>query len=226
MTIQLPIEKYLRRIIVTLSNRLKAFVVLKSGDVSFRSGITTGSLTTAIDAYADTKLVVYGGTILSETDELAEQVLIGTNNRNNVAKLFGQNAGLPPFLKIDGRRSSSGTAMVVEGNTRLEGNLTITGSVAKVSGTFKIDHPLDPENKYLYHSFIESPDMMNVYNGNAITNKDGEVAVSLPDYFEALNMNYRYQLTAIGQFAQLIILEKVKGNQFKIKSDKPNVEIA
>jgi hypothetical protein len=208
------------------ANRLNAFVVLKSGDASFRSGITTGSLTTAIDAYADTKLVVYGGTILSETDELAEQVLIGTNNRNNVAKLFGQNAGLPPFLKIDGRRSSSGTAMVVEGNTRLEGNLTITGSVAKVSGTFKIDHPLDPENKYLYHSFIESPDMMNVYNGNAITNKDGEVAVSLPDYFEALNMNYRYQLTAIGQFAQLIILEKVKGNQFKIKSDKPNVEIA
>lgn len=116
--------------------------------------------------------------------------------------------------------------MVVEGNTRLEGNLTITGSVAKVSGTFKIDHPLDPENKYLYHSFIESPDMMNVYNVNAITNMDEELTVSLPDYFEALNMNYRYQLTAIGQFAQLIILEKVKGNQFKIKSDKPNVEIA
>jgi hypothetical protein len=38
------------------------------------------------------------------------------------------------------------------------GDVNITGSIAKGSGTFKIDHPLDPENKYLYHSFVESPD--------------------------------------------------------------------
>src|SRR5262245_8440898 len=40
------------------------------------------------------------------------------------------------------------------------GSVQITGNLAKGGGSFKIDHPLDPENKYLYHSFIESPDMM------------------------------------------------------------------
>lgn len=206
--------------------RSNALVVLKSGDASFQGGITIGSLETAIDADEDTKLVVYGGTILSETEELAEQVLIGTNVRNNLAKVFVKNAGYPHAMKIDGRRSSSGTAVVVEGNTRLEGNLTITGSIAKGAGTFKIDHPLDPQNKYLYHSFVESPDMMNVYNGNATTDADGNATVTLPDYFEALNMDYRYQLTPIGQFAQAIVLEKVVDNTFKIKTDKPNVEVS
>jgi len=45
----------------------------------------------------------------------------------------------------------------------------VTGKLTKGSGSFKIDHPLDPANKYLSHSFVESPDMMNVYNGNIIT---------------------------------------------------------
>ena len=106
------------------------------------------------------------------------------------------------------------------------GNVTITGSISKGSGTFKIDHPLDPENKYLYHSFVESPDMMNIYNGNITTDASGDATVTLPDYFEALNMDFRYQLTVLGTFAQAIILEKVNNNQFKIKTDKPNVEVS
>jgi hypothetical protein len=38
---------------------------------------------------------------------------------------------------------------------------------------FKIDDPLDPANEYLYHSFVESPDMMNIYNGIAILDAHG-----------------------------------------------------
>lgn len=106
------------------------------------------------------------------------------------------------------------------------GNVNITGSIAKASGTFKIDHPLDPANKYLYHSFVESPDMMNVYNGNTTTDANGTAVVTLPSYFEALNKDFRYQLTAIGTFAQAIVAEKVQGNQFVIKTDKPNVEVS
>ena len=34
--------------------------------------------------------------------------------------------------------------------------------MSKPGGSFKIDHPVDPACKYLYHSFVESPDMMNV----------------------------------------------------------------
>jgi hypothetical protein len=45
------------------------------------------------------------------------------------------------------------------------GDLYASGMITKSSGSFKIDHPLDPANKYLSHSFVESPDMMNIYNG-------------------------------------------------------------
>ncbi len=106
------------------------------------------------------------------------------------------------------------------------GNVHVSGTLSKSSGSFKIDHPQDPENKYLYHSFVESPDMMNVYNGNVTTNADGVAEVTLPGYFEALNKDYRYQLTVLGQFAQAIIQEKVLNNKFKIKTDKPNVEVS
>src|SRR5580692_10560366 len=91
------------------------------------------------------------------------------------------------------------------GNGSFSGNLTVTGKLTKGSGSFKMDHPLDPANKYLSHSFVESPDMMNVYNGNITTDRHGFATVNLPDYFEALNGDFRYQLTVIGQFAQAIV---------------------
>ncbi len=106
------------------------------------------------------------------------------------------------------------------------GNVTITGTIAKGGGTFKIDHPLDPENKYLYHSFVESPDMMNIYNGNITTDANGDATVTMPDYFEALNKEFRYQLTTIGSFAQAMISEEISGNTFKIKTSQPNVKIS
>ncbi len=70
--------------------------------------------------------------------------------------------------------------------------------MTKAGGSFRIDHPLDPEDKYLYHSFVESADMMNVYNGTVTLDGDGGARVRLPDWFEALNRDYRYQLTPIG----------------------------
>jgi len=106
------------------------------------------------------------------------------------------------------------------------GNVQVTGSIAKGSGTFKIDHPLDPENKYLYHSFVESPDMMNIYNGNLTTDAAGYATVILPDYFSALNKDFRYQLTVIGTFAQAIVKEKIKDNKFIIQTNQPNVEVS
>jgi len=109
---------------------------------------------------------------------------------------------------------------------RFFGNVSITGSCTKASGTFKIDHPLDPENKYLYHSFVESPDMMNVYNGNIILNESGEAIVLLPDWFEALNTDFRYQLTCIGAFAQVFIADEIHNNKFRIAGGAPNLKIS
>ncbi len=104
--------------------------------------------------------------------------------------------------------------------------LLVVGQLAKSGGSFKIDHPLDPENKYLSHSFVESPDMMNVYNGNITTNASGEAVVEMPAWFEALNRDFRYQLTVMGQFAQAVIGQKLSNNRFTIKTDKPNVEVS
>lgn len=53
-------------------------------------------------------------------------------------------------------------ALVAIGVVRVNGNLSVNCTLYKANGSFKIDHPLDPENNYLSHSFVESPDMMNV----------------------------------------------------------------
>jgi len=82
------------------------------------------------------------------------------------------------------------------------------GAISKSSGSFLIDHPLDPANKYLEHSFVESPDMKNIYDGVAVADTSGEIVVQLPSYFDALNENFRYQLTAIGQAAPNLYVKK------------------
>ncbi|HKP12573.1 MAG TPA: hypothetical protein VJZ91_10700, partial [Blastocatellia bacterium] len=107
-----------------------------------------------------------------------------------------------------------------------QGDVAISGNLSKGGGSFKIDHPLDPENKYLYHSFVESPDMMNIYNGTVTTDANGEATVTLPEWFEALNQDFRYQLTVIGTFAQAIVAQKVRGNRFVVRTNAPNVEVS
>ncbi len=116
--------------------------------------------------------------------------------------------------------SASGWAAWFNGNVDVDGNLS------KAGGSFKIDHPLDPANKYLYHSFVESPDMMNIYNGNVTTDAQGDVVVTLPNWFETLNRDFRYQLTVIGQFAQAIVASEIADGRFSIKTDKPNVKVS
>ncbi|MBN1584676.1 MAG: hypothetical protein JXA89_28475 [Anaerolineae bacterium] len=119
--------------------------------------------------------------------------------------------------------SNSGTGMAAQ----FWGDVAIYGNLSKSSGGFKIDHPLDPENQYLNHSFVESPDMMNVYNGNVVLDANGEVWVELPDYFEALNRDFRYQLTSIGAPApNLYIAEEISGNRFKVAGGPAGIQIS
>lgn len=102
-----------------------------------------------------------------------------------------------------------------------------TGHLIKSSGTFKIDHPLDPENKYLYHSFVESPDMKNIYDGNVILNEEGRAVVQMPDWFDALNKDFRYQLTAMGVPGPgLYVAEEINGNQFTIAGGTPSMKVS
>jgi len=101
------------------------------------------------------------------------------------------------------------------------GNLDVQGTKH-----FKIDHPLDPEHKYLLHASVESSEVLNLYSGNAITDSKGEAVITLPEWFEALNSDLRYQLTVVGTFAQAIVYQKIKQNRFTIKTTLPNVEVS
>ncbi len=68
--------------------------------------------------------------------------------------------------------------------------------------------------------------MLNVYVGNVETDDKGGAVVTLPDYFDALNQDFTYQLTSIGQFAQATISEEIHENRFSIKTDKPNIKVS
>jgi hypothetical protein len=119
---------------------------------------------------------------------------------------------------------TGGAGTTAAGSTGPAG--VFNGTVSKTAGTFKIDHPLDPDNKFLYHSFVESPDMMNIYNGIVVLNDKGEATVELPSYFEALNMDPRYQLTCVGGFAPVYVSEEIHGNRFAIAGGKPGLKVS
>ena len=108
------------------------------------------------------------------------------------------------------------------------GNLSIGGTLSKAAGTFRIDHPVDPENKFLVHSFVESPDMMNLYNGNVVTDSTGMATVLLPSYFCAENRDFCYQLTPVGGegFTRVRVASKISENRFVVQSETPNTEIS
>ncbi len=125
----------------------------------------------------------------------------------------------------DGISAAPGSnAFALAGN--FQGNVVITGSVSTSRGSVRMDHPLDPANKYLVHASVESSEMINIYTGNVTTDAQGEARVQLPEWFEALNTDFRYQLTVIGQFAQAIVSSEVKNHEFAIRSSVPNVKVS
>lgn len=163
-------------------------------------------------------LHLVGSAMFTGTSPL-ENIVIGTVDSVDAKfAVFSRNFG--NGVLIDAQSTPGGYGLIVKGSAHIAGNLS------KAGGTFKIDHPQDPYNKYLSHSFVESPEMINIYSGNAITNSDGVAKVTLPSYFEALNTNFRYQLTVIGEFAQAIISKKIKENTFEIKTSVSNTEVS
>ena len=71
--------------------------------------------------------------------------------------------------------------------------------------SFRIDHPFDPENRYLLHYSSESPFPQNFYNGNVVTDHQGYAWVPLPDYFAAINTNFKYQLTVVDNSVDFVM---------------------
>jgi len=110
-----------------------------------------------------------------------------------------------------------------------QGSVNVVGTLYKSSGAFRIDNPIDPAHSYLQHSFVESPDMKNVYDGVITTNGKGFATVKLPGWFQALNRDFRYQLTILGHSpwgTEARVWDEVAHNRFTIRTNKPNVKVS
>jgi hypothetical protein len=148
----------------------------------------------------------------------AGYALVATNNSPvyYAADIYNQANG--PALAAGG----TAFAVYIDGL----GNLAADGTISGAAKNFRIDHPLDPANKFLNHTSIESSEMLNLYTGNAVLGADGSATVSLPEWFTALNRDFRYQLTPVGRFAQLYIAEEVTANKFRIAGGRAGMKVS
>ncbi|MCC7436023.1 MAG: hypothetical protein IT363_15170 [Methanoregulaceae archaeon] len=96
--------------------------------------------------------------------------------------------------------------------------------------SFVIDHPLDPENKVLEHSSVESDERMNIYRGVVKTDARGYATLSVPQWFSALNTDIQYQLTVIdtsdsADFVAAKVVQKLASGSFRIRTSAGGVEV-
>ncbi len=107
------------------------------------------------------------------------------------------------------------------------GDVIVSGSLKAVGKDFRIDHPLAPAEKYLSHSAIESSERKTMYDGIAILDSHGQATVELASWFEPLNKDFRYQLTAIGAAApNLHIAEEISNRHFKIAGGLSGLKVS
>jgi len=195
---------------------------------ALRADTTSGSQGNAVSAYN------YG------TDGYALWAEL-VNANNPKAAIFARTAGGGQAIRAEMNSDSSAAdalfarststdpesyAGFFSGNVNVTGNLNVGGTLSKAGGMFRINHPLSPATRYLQHSFVESPDMKNIYDGVVRTNGRGYATVRLPRWFQALNERFRYQLTTIRSFAKAIVWREVSGNSFVIRTRRPHVKVS
>lgn len=221
---------------VTKTNDTERMRVLSGGNVGI--GNTNPANKLQVDAFGTTNYAVYAtntGTCngIYANASGTGMGIYGSSNSNY--GVYGQSQDTYGVYGKTESTSSGGVCGFDQANViygilgyanlySLNGN----GSTA-VSGTksFNIDHPLDPENKFLRHYSIESNEVLNNYSGMITTNANGEAIVVLPDYAMAITTNFRYQLTVIGAFTQAIIKEEINNNgAFKIKTQLPKTKVS
>jgi hypothetical protein len=170
---------------------------------------------------------VYGRTGNTDLSISPAAGVVGVTDTNGFPGVYAESRSSSQSALSAANTQSGGTAATFLGGVQITGNLSVGGTLSKSGGSFKIDHPLDPANKYLSHSFVESPDMMNIYNGNVILGPNGEAVIELPAWFEALNKEFRYQLTPIGgPGSGLYIAEEVADNRFKIAGGRAGLKVS
>src|SRR5215213_1977294 len=164
----------------------------------------------------------------------------GVRGDSTLFGVFGNTTGELGIGVYGNSNSGVGVVGVSESNTAVFGVCRNPDPVNRIVGgifdggiiatngpkAFQIDHPLDPQNKYLMHTCVESSEMKNVYDGVARLDKDGTASVELPEWCEALNEDFCYQLTAVGGAApNLHVAEEISENRFKIAGGKEGMKV-
>jgi len=140
----------------------------------------------------------------------------GSSTTSDTVVINNLGGGFPLYA------AGTGGSMYLDG----AGNLHVSGQIFGSVKNFEIDHPLDPANKYLVHASVESSEMKNIYDGIAVLDADGSVTVELPDWFEAVNADFRYQLTAMGAPGpNLHIAQEIANNRFAIAGGQPGTKV-
>jgi hypothetical protein len=106
------------------------------------------------------------------------------------------------------------------------GEVSILGSLQGPNKMFKIDHPLFPKDKILRHNVIESSERKNIYTGTATIDKNGEITIKFPDYFQTLNKEFRYQLTATSRTKVPLYLKQEMANNTLIIGGEPGTQVS
>jgi hypothetical protein len=159
----------------------------------------------------------HGYGLLALADGSSAQAVTGQATSGGYAGVFDSDSGVGLYSHTE---SGSYAAQI-------DGNAIVAGTLHKSGGSFRIDHPDDPERRYLSHSFVESPDMMNVYNGIATLDDVGGATVSMPSWFEGLNRDVRYQLTPLGAPApDLHISSEMIDGRFRIAGGRSGQRIS
>ncbi|MGD0922773.1 MAG: hypothetical protein ABSA70_13550, partial [Terriglobia bacterium] len=196
------------------------------------SGITattaaSGSLTTLKAAIVGTVTGSYVAGVAGISTADNEAGIFGTaSGPNSTAGLFVATGGANLITAATCVGCDSIFAVHDDGSVRINGDLDVSGTISAPTKNFRIDDPLDPDHKFLYHASVESSEMMTMYTGNVTTDAHGDAVVELPAWFQALNRDFRYQLTVIGQFAQAIVAQEIANNRFTIKTDKAKVKVS
>jgi hypothetical protein len=153
---------------------------------------------------------------------------IGAYTAGGFAGVEGYSPGGSAVMGIAG--TSVAYAGDFKGKVYISGNLRVDGGCTGcTSPALRIDDPIDPAHRYLQHSTVASPDMIDLYNGITTTDDKGFATVRLPRYFQALNRSFRYQLTVIGKAhwdAKAAVWNEIAHNRFTVRSDQPDVKVS
>jgi hypothetical protein len=143
-----------------------------------------------------------------------DYALSATNNGGTALCVFNNTS-----TGVAARIWGGATGLVVFGNpdaASFSGNVHISGTLSANAKQFVIDHPLDPENRYLNHVGVESDERAVVYSGNVECDENGEATVELPEWLEALAGDFRYQLTCVGGRSDVYVSAEMRDNAFGI----------